>query len=487
MTVIVTPTTKKRRNIIVIMAVAIAVLAVVALILSRAGFDKTLVKQKIDAYIALVHERGLARGRDITITYSDIALEGNFTSRHAVIQNVVLNVKPSKPEPLKPGQPAKQDALTVTTPEVVIVPTSMDLSSFRLSLPQPVNFAATDAPEKSLLKIASNVPFDVAVATTNKNRVPYVVIDHTAPGSLDFTYLREQQVQGKEEATPSVVPVYDTLHVAITPGSTIHLDMATDGSNLGTALIDIKQITMAPQSAPEAVMTIAAINAKWSDVVDAKQQNTITAAANLGPLTGPADLMPNAPFQFVMDGSYSAAPKVTATATASATVGTTPDVQPQSTIAIRKFALTTRDASVNAVGDFTSTVGDVLPVGKLSLNIVNVPFIRTQLQNNGAITADNAEWVNGVVQQITGTPFDQLKDVTIPIERVRNGAFKIGNSTFEELIAVVLKKIMQQHTGVTPMAVPMAEPGVSLHAPVLPAADKPKAAPIAVPDNGVRG
>ena len=486
----------KTRKIAIYVASAVLIVGVAGVVISNAGLDKALVKQKVDEYIAAAHERGLARGRDVTITYKDLEVVGGLTSKHVVILEPVMVVKPSEPQPLKPGQVAKTDSLTVTTPEILLYPTSMDLSSIRVSLAQPINFAATDAPEKSLLKLSSDKPLDVSFAQNSKNNVPYIKIDHDAPGRVDLTYLREEQTEGTEDATQKIVPIYDTLHVNFTAGSSIHANVATDGSSLGTSSIHYKPITMAPESAPEGVITIAAIDIDTSSEMSAKQAKNAKANINIGPITGPEDVLPQAPMGFALDAAFvgsepvskevdkiHATPKKSGELTKSESNAET-EAQP-STITINKLNLSVKEASISATAKFQSTVGDMLPSGNAEVAFVNVPFIRKQLEGIQIIRPENVGLVNAVVTQITGTPLAELKDVTIPVTREKGGTFKIGKASLEEILAVLIKEMMAQKGQVMQTPDTMMAPKSA--APALPAKDKPKAAPIAVPDNGVRG
>ncbi len=465
--------------------IVIVIIVAAGFFISQAGLDKALVKQKVDEYIAALKENGRAHGRLVEVTYSDLEVVGSFASKHVVVHNPSLSIKPLNEEPIVPGHEHKTDSLVITSPELVIYPTAMDLSALRISLPQPINFAGADAPEKSLLKVTSSTPIEAAIAQKTENGVPHVTFTHMPPASLDLNYLREQQANGAEDAAPTLVPVYDTLHMDIAAGSSVATDFASDGSSVGRGDIVYKQITMTPQSAPNAIITIAGIEAHWSNTLGDKKLNTVNMTVNIGPITAAPDVLPQAPINLALDVTFVGAMPATPNAMAASDV-------PDPTVTLKKLLLSTKDASFGAAANFTASPSDILPVGTATLTFTNMPFIHEQLQKRGILNADNEGWIGGVIEQITGTPFDQLKDVEVPIERTHGGAFKIGKSTFEELFAVVLKHMLKP--GSAPMPAPSAAPSTTpspqpgaMLAPQLPAADKPKAPPIPVPDNGVRG
>ncbi len=126
-----------------------------------------------------------------------------------------------------------------------------------------------------------------------------------------------------------------------------------------------------------------------------------------------------------------------------------------------------------------------------------MPFFLGQLRSYALLNPGNETIVDPLLQLMTGTPVEQLKDTTIAVERQRGGSFKIGQTTFEELFATFLKQAMKNKQGVsvTPASPAAGAPASEVivptpptsHAPVLPPADKPKSKPIAVPDVGTRG
>jgi len=164
---------------------------------------------------------------------------------------------------------------------------------------------------------------------------------------------------------------------------------------------------------------------------------------------------------------------------------------PESLITLKQFSLTTKEASLKASANFTANASDVLPVGTANVALVNVPFVIGELRKYKVVNPANEATVNHLLQLLTGAPVEQLTDVTIPIERARGGSFKIGNTTFEELFAVLLKEALQKRSqGDAPATVsPVPAEGVNSRplVPTLPPADKPKSAPIEIPDQGVRG
>jgi hypothetical protein len=474
----------KKRSPFLLISVAILFIALVGFFSSRAGLDKALVKQQLDDFIAQVKEKGKAQGRDIEITYGELQVIGSFASKHVVVRDPVLMIQPTNRKAPTPGQKPVVDALRISTPAIEIYPEALDLTALRIQLPEPINFANADAPDSSLLSIKNNVPPVLTISHTKQEQVPYTQVKYQSPSEMEFTYLREQQAKGTEDKTPEIVPVYDTLLVRMAQGSGFTSNVAADASGLGKANIDMRDVIMTPKSAPEGAIKIAEITGQWSNALSEKKLNVVHGSLKTGPITSDNPSIPYLPITLELDATYEGAMPKNAQAIASIQ-------SPESVITLKQLSLTTKEASLKASANFTASASDVLPVGTANVALVNAPFVLGELRKYQVINAGNEATVNHVLELLTGTPVAQLTDITIPVERARGGSFKIGQTTFEELFAVLLKEALQKRPAadapaiISPSGSPEGEKRPLV--PTLPPADKPKAAPIEIPDQGVRG
>lgn len=490
-----TPVKKKRGLLLPIAAVIIAI-GVGGFVASRAGLDKALVKQQVDNFIVQMKEQGRAQGRDLDMTYADLEVAGSFAAKHVVMREPVLTVKPLERETAKEGEKKLVDALRITTPTIEIYP---GVSSMTIKAAQPIDVVDADAPEKSLLKVTSNAPQEVTTAQSKVGEVNYTKVDYRAPSEMKFTYLKEQQAQGAEEQTPTVVPVYETMTLAMAQGGTFSANMAENESGLGDGSVNFRELVITPHAAPEGTLKIAQINGKWSNTLNEKKLNVVTTNLQVGPFTSDNTSFPYLPIALNLDASYEGAMPNNAQAVA--------NIQsPESVMVLKNFELTTKDAALKASANFTASAADSLPVGTANIALTNVPFVLGELRKYKLLDEASEPLVMALLAKITGTPADQLKDAVIPIERARGGAFKVGASTFEELFAVFLQQAMQHKSG---EAVPLPADGAAptdaitpetpalspdksseLNTPLvpnLPPADKAKLAPIEIPDLSIRG
>lgn len=494
---------KKKRKFLIPAVVAVVAVLVAGFVISKAGLDKALVKQKLDESIVTLKERGRAQGRDIDIQYGDLEVAGTFLDKRVIVYKPVLTIKPLNRAPLTPGQAAKPDSLIITTDELAIYPRAVDLSSATFSLEKPINFAAENEPEKSLLKMESNAPLAITATQKTVGGTPHTVLTHTPPSEVTLTYLHEEKASGTEDATPTVTPVYETMLVKIEPGSSFESDSATDGSGLGTMVTNYKKVTLVPQQAPDTQIEIAGITSSYSNVLNEKKLNVVHAKSDIGPITAKPEVLPYAPIAFSMDFAFEGAAAKAPTAEAAAVNASTPTEPKEVTLTLNKLEFTTKDAALNANAHFVASPTDILPVGTAEVKLTNLPFVLEELRKNNILNAQNESRYLPLVELVAGAPIAGIKDLDVPIKRERGGAFNIGKTTFEELFAALLKQAMQSKpTAGGPSITVIPAPGAAVPAapavegvapqsralvPQLPPADKPKLTPIAVPDHGVRG
>jgi hypothetical protein len=477
---------KRKRSLVLPIGGAILLLLLLGFFASRAGLDKALVKQQVDDFIVQLKEKGEARGRNVVLSYKEIDVAGGLLDKHVVILEPVLSIQPLHPESSQgAGEKQSIDALRFTTAALHIQPKSSDLSALQVVAKDPIGVASIAEPEKPLLTLTASEAFKVDIGQLTEANEQFTATQMTLPAELKFVYLRETQAEGQEDTTPTLVPVYETLTLNTAPGGTVSGLIAQQESELGEIKVALADIVLTPEKAPEGSIRIARFDAQISNRTNEKAMHVMKAFAAIGPVTSAAADMPYQPIQLNLDATFEGAAPQTPQAAASAA--------PQEAImTLKQFSLTTKDASVQATANFTSSAGDVLPVGNATLSLSNVPYVLAELRSQGILDAASDAMVGAVLERISGLPLAELKDLTIPIERAKGGAFKIGNSTAEELFALLLQQALQQPGAVTAAPVDGVESedqgavDVPL-VPQLPDADAPKAAPIAVPDPSVRG
>ena len=425
---------KSKRNYLYIALAGVSALIVVGVVASRSGLDKALLRQQMDAFATSLHTSGERQGRDITLTYGEVDIKGSFSSKHGVIHDVKLMVKPMNKDG---AASSKDDSLVVTTPIAEIYPKSVDLSALQVQLPQPLDFASETDPTKKLLTITSNTPLTLNVAQTQENKVDVLDLKHSFPTQIEFTYLREHQAEGVEDATPTVVPVYKKLTMTLAEGGVVQSHFTTDGKGLGQGKVDMHDIQFQPENVPNGAIKITEIVGNYSNALNEKNQRLAALKLHVGDIAASADVIPYAPISFSVDANLDALANTTPQDVAA--IGAT-----QSSMKLTQFALTTKDAKLTANADFTSNSGDVLPEGTANITLTNVPYVLKELRDNGIVNAQNESMVVPILELTTGQKIAEVTDAVVDIKRVRGGAFTVGKTTFEELFATFLKAALSR-------------------------------------------
>lgn len=435
-----------KRVVLITMAVLVALIGL-GFLASRTGLDKALLRQQLDAFATNLQAQGKRDGRDVVLTYKDVAIRGGFSNRHAVILEPQLSVKPLVQE----GEVKATDNLVIRTAELRVFPKSSNLKELQVAAPAPIDFYDASDLSRKLLTVATDAPFTTDVRLYSRDNVSYAEVTQHVPEKIDFTYLREQKAEGPEEATPTVVPVYETLVMTQAPGGLLYSDVAQDGSDLGTARIQMQDIVLTPQVQPDAAVRIAQVSSDWKHSMNEKKHHAVEASAQVGEITADAALLPYAPINFSVKVGYEGAAPQTAQDLSSIRAQ-------ESSFKLYGFTLSTKEASLNATADFVASPTDVLPVGMASITLTNVPYVMGELRRFGVLNPATEPLATEILQLATGTPMAEMKDAQIDINRARGGSFAIGKTTFEELFATVLQHGLRQQPSVVPLPSPEKKP-----------------------------
>ena len=426
--------TRKRAAILL---VALLGVALVAWFVTQAGLSAAMVKQQLDAFAQQLKAEGSKQGRSVEFTYGDVQVIGGFSNQYAVVEKPQILIKP---ESGAKGTPQAPNTMLITTPAFEIYPMSVDFSALRIVLPKPVQVASEEAPSVALLTLESEQPIAVNFAQAEVEGTPYDLYKHSLPPEVRLTYLSEHQAAGEEDETPNVVPVYETLLVT-NDKADLELSMARDASGLGRVAVDIKNLSIMPSKLPEGAVTVGMVSGVWSKQKAAENQVAMRAQLTVDAITADPKLLAYAPITLAFEAQVHepAAPAATANADAAATPKPV-----ESSYQISKFDLTTKDATISAKADFKTPVGELMPVGSSTLRATNVPFILSELKAYQFLDAADEELAAAVISKVSGKPFEEVKDLDIAVTRAQGQSFTIGQSSFEELFAMILQNRLEK-------------------------------------------
>lgn len=414
--------------------VVLAILAVgaIAYMASKTGLDKALVKEAVDNFAA---ELKASSNDTLSFSYGDIAIEGGFRDRHAVIKNPVLQQSPE-------GMESEQH-IYYTTDAITLHANASDLSSMKLFLSHPIKGYKGSAMEgEAQITVIQKSPITAYVDAVKHDGIPFVETRIELPDSM--------LVDGPESERDQP---WNQFTLGLKAGGTVLLSHSTAPDapeGLGKTDINLHELIITPQHDAKDEIRIAQFVSRYENVQDEKGKSSVSMTADVGPITGDENALPYGPIEFALNASYegllSSAPEDFASNEGN-----------EKALKIETLSLKAKDTALYATADFVSGSKDILPVGTANITLENVPFILEEMRKHKALDASKEALFAAVVSEITGTKLSDTKDLTVDVKRVRDGAFQIGNSTFEELMALVLRSALEPHNATSAPAPALPE------------------------------
>ncbi|MFZ4125687.1 MAG: hypothetical protein ACOYJ2_06420 [Rickettsiales bacterium] len=427
------PVQKSRiRKILLLAVLVVAGVAGLGYYASRAGLDKALVEQQLDAWIERTEKQAQQEGQSIDIRYGDVAIKGGLTDGHALIRDVeVINSTGEKKS-------------RITIEQVRLEPHSADLSDVGIILPTPIHVFESNNTYESA-SIVSDPALSFAVEQIERSDEKYTRITSHFPQKLTLRFLVGQDASGEEEETQTLTPRYDSIEVTMGEGSKGILTTHHSRTDLGDSTLRINDLKIVPVGNEIGTITIDSIKSDWKNTLNDKQLNVVEFSAALTNLSADKAFMPYAPINAALKLSFEGAMPQKPEDLAAIQSG-------QMSLKLHTFTLSTKDANVSATADFVANKDDILPVGMANISIGNVQSWRELLKQKKMLRAKDEPLINTLFMRIAETPLNEAKDITVDIKRAREGAFQIGAITFEELLAIILGNVK------TPLDTKMPEP-----------------------------
>lgn len=422
------------RKFFLLVIVLISVIAGAGFFATKAGLDKALVKQAIDNIAEEMKQRAAKSGQDVSLTYKDIIIEGGFSNRHAVIQSPALIRKD-----------ADGAINAYRTAAIALYPTSADLQSFRIEADKPITLHEQEVEDATaVLTITQKSAIVATIAPKSIDGVDY----QTVMVNLPEAFLIDGPADKASDA-------WNKITLTFAPGGFLSSELAKNNSDemgLGKSSAGLKSIVITPDAAPKDAITINAITFDYSNALNDKKLNDISLIAKIDTIASNADIMPYGAVNFAMDASFLGKLPKTPQAFSEAE-------QQESVFKLKSFTFSSEQAAIEANADFTAGVKDVLPVGTANVTVKSLDYIVSELKLKQLLDPLSENLLQALVQQISGKPLAETKDLSIDIKRVRDGAFFIGKSTFEDIVAKIFEISLKSNSkAVAPNNKPVAEP-----------------------------
>lgn len=405
------PAKSSTRKFALPVVIAIIVIGAIGYVTSKAGLDKALVKEAVDNFAANVKQ---SSNGTLAFSYDDIKIAGGFTDRHAIIT-----------EPTLTQTANEEQILTFTTEKILVHPSSRDLSSLTLELPHALKaFKSEDSAEKPTLTIIPKTAIKVDVSEKTIGTRAFVHSHIALPESM--------LIDGPEAERGKPWNQFDATLKA---GGSITTSFTTDAdapTGLGDTVVNVRSLVLTPQHEPADTITIDTVSSHYSNQQNDKAISTVSLNTDIGPITANSKVLPYGAMEVSIEGVFEG---LLSNAPADFAEGGSNE----KSLKLKTFTLKTEKAALYANADFVSGAKDVLPVGTANITLENATFVFDELKRHKLLKSSDEAIMQQLVQQITGKALGAEKDLSIDITRVRDGAFQIGNTTFEELMALVLR------------------------------------------------
>lgn len=415
------PKTSNMRFVLPLFLVIILIAAVGYIITTQTGIDKKMVEVAVKNWEAQVENFAKSQGTSLDFTYDSIEMKGQGAGRHAIIINPTFTLHEKAPEPVegaagltKESERNINDTMRFTTAKVELIPQSMSLDHILIRASDPITFDY-DHGLKGRITADSAIELDVEKLEENKQQFLHSVI--ALPTQLNIESLAGDDVKDKLTVISDKGGKLDVKTDYIT-----HELVALESDLTNVKVNDLKG---------ESLLSVARIDILTNNVKQADGNYKVKVVGDLKDVMTNEQDMPYGAFSAAIDMAYN---------------GPMPDEGDQNfdwstakaAFVLNRLELGAKDTSLQATADFKTTEGELLPVGKANIKIINLKFIRDELEKQGVLDKESDMLLSALVLKITDQKMKDLKDLSIDISREAKGSLKVGKSNFEDLFAIVL-------------------------------------------------
>ena len=406
--------------VVAIIAIAVAIWFVlfgVSSLLTKEAVEANL--QNISAQLAQEAKNG---GKDAKLTYSSVDMEGWGYNKHAVVHGLNLTLADA-------AMPDLNNA-SFATDNVVVALDRTNPQRFLVEFPAPVNISQNGQPRTAL---TFSAPLRYAYLDTSVEGVHTVRHDLTIPNNL---YLTEPATPGSDPQTEAAAPNRTTVSYKENPVFSFVLSPEQNSRVFDYAFSDIVVSGVAGD-----IATVGSVNGHYEAAPSAEGRvgGKYVFAVKDAVLHDGETL--TKPYSLNVDVSFDGEKP------SSSAEGAMP-VQ-NAEVTVNELAFSSSEFNVHVDGKLASDPADPLLFGELKLTVNNVQqLLASEIVPPAARGAVEASLEKMLGQKITG-----MNELSVPLKREKNGAFYMGQSTFENIASAFVADVLTQRPA-TPQATP---------------------------------
>lgn len=421
------------------------------------NYEKEIVKKALDEWSWHVRDAAKANGRDITFTYEDIEIEGGLLG-HSVtlIKPKLVNKEYEDREMLEnlknifgqdiTGKDDNFDEPTSTyelqTEEAKVYPKSLDFKTIKVEFSHPFEVLKNS---QIVTFISPKQPWSITHKETEDDRVHYLAMRIDLPSRTSFD-LRGDQV-GEYEISFSGD---SELHLK----NVLNADAVKEGADLSYFSLNSKNVELSGTGFYKPVQ-IKSLDWKihkkaakdgWVDMdhqLSVQGLDGDKAITPYGAMAVEANFNLKSPMDFIR---YLRQQRM---------------INQKYDLNIANISVTVPEVNVKAEGHLINEDGGMLPTGDAQIHVTDFTKVRDLLNADKALKPEQWALLDNFMKITVGSGVNDAKDVTLKLHRAKGEPFRIGNTTFEEALALALSggKAKVHVDPVAPSSSPAASEG----------------------------
>jgi hypothetical protein len=372
-------------------------------------------------------------GKEGTLTYGDISIEGFGFDKYAVIHNVSASVA-------EKGV-MSSSKWTLSTASVTVTQDAFIEGQLFFTFSDPLNII-----ENSELKSIVTFPRPPKYSYLDGKRGKSRLIEHilSLPEQITISPAKSVDDTSVTKASDTVItydpnPVINNIYQLDNKEHSIH--------------VEFKNVKIADGEGVRAMANL--VSNKFSEKQTDETQMTGRYQLTVSDLF--LLISENAMKPYNINADFTTTSTLAAPVLSDKGIATNPPMATSADITINSFDIITSDFGIRVDGAVTDSLDDQLIFGQTNVHFNNIAnFLSSELVPQHAKGA-----LSMAVERVMAQPFDRLVDITITLKREKKGVLYVNDLTFEDVATSLFTDLMKASEQPEGMSIAPPSSGVS--------------------------
>lgn len=402
------PAQKKSRLPVILFIITVIVVGYYVLF-GQGGITQKIAEQKVAEFASTFNNSFKAKGEDGTFTYGAIHVERDGVKQRVVVTNPTVTFK----EPNKTS--------SITSDLLFIYPDNVKFTGFEIVFPNALKISPGELENSELIP---SKPVTVNIST-QKGLIS--AFDIKLPDALTFKHYIGQ---------PSPQTLTSEYAVTMANPAEFSGQVNEQGALIAAKLL-LKDFTSTDIRQNKKGITAKELSFDLNNKDLGDNKTRLTYKVTMNTLELPEELPIKGPFTFEadlnMEGQLAALPSES------------PQASPQGEIKLELNTLKFASAgySITANASLLTTSAEALPTGEGNIIFTHPAVLINDLIKTEVLEETQRPLIDHILTKITGRPLAENDPLNISIKRsATDQAVRIGNTTFDEVVALVMQSMM---------------------------------------------